>query len=135
MILAWLQFAIVLALTGYLLSVLSYLHRRNQMSWDDLVAQWNKVRSNTGDPGSNPTGQTLQMEGGVTVEVDRPLLLDLSSLRARFQNARAILEMADYIERNALPESAIPDLQALRRDAMKIRLEALISLPRDAFSS
>src|SRR5271170_889048 len=130
MLFAWLQIVVLIALTGYFLSVLSYLHQRNRMSWNDLVA-----RLNTGDLGSNPTGQTLQMEGGVTVEVVWPSLLDLSSLRARFQNARIVLEMADYIERNALPESALPDLQALRRDAMQIRLEALISLPRYAFSS
>ena len=41
MLFAWLQIAIVAALTGYFLSVLSSLHERNQQSWESLVAQLN----------------------------------------------------------------------------------------------
>src|SRR5271168_1916897 len=108
MLFAWLQIVVLLALTGYLLSVLNYMQRRNQQSWGDLVAQWNEVQSNTGDPEGDPTGQTLHMEGGVAVEVAWPALRNLSTLRTRFQNARIVLEMADYIERNALPESILP---------------------------
>jgi hypothetical protein len=129
MLFAWLQIVVLTALIGYFLSVLNYLHRRNQQSWESLTAQLGT--------GSDPASPILWIES-LTAEALWPPLHDLSSLRLRFRNARIALEIADYIERNALPESLAShwqSLQDLRRDAMKIRLEAMQSLPRYAFSS
>jgi hypothetical protein len=54
-----------------------------------------------------------------------------------FQNARVLLEMADYANRNAMPGSTPIDpmiLETLRSDAMQIRLCVLMALAQYALS-
>jgi hypothetical protein len=54
-----------------------------------------------------------------------------------YQNARVLLEMADYAKRNVAPGSEAVDpmlLEALRSDAMQIRLLVLMALAQYALS-
>jgi hypothetical protein len=103
------QAAIVLALTGYLLWVCQYMHWRNQLGWDELTSQ---IR---------PADEAGQAKG-------------LDGLRVWFQNARVLMEMADFAERNGALVLA-PSIQELRRNAMQSRLDAVRSLPRCVFSA
>ena len=54
-----------------------------------------------------------------------------------YQNARVLLEMADYANRNTMPGAAAIDpmvLETLRSDAMQIRLCVLMALGQYALS-
>jgi hypothetical protein len=107
------QVAIVVALTGYLLWVCQYMHWRNQQGWDALTAQIRPV---------DQAGSAKSLAG----------------LLAWFQNARVLMEMVDFAERNGPLVLAPADAQSiheLRRNAMQTRLDAVRSLPRCVFSA
>jgi hypothetical protein len=107
------QAAIVVVLTGYLLWVCQYMHWRNQQGWDALATQARPV-----DEAESPKG--------------------LNGLRLMFQNARVLMEMADFAERNGvlvLVPADLQSIQELRRNAMQARLDVLRSLPRCVLSA
>jgi len=107
------QAAIVISLTGYLLWICRYMHWRNQQGWTELTAQLRPV-----DEAGPPKG--------------------LKGLRVMFQNARVLMEMADFAERNGalvLVPVDLQSIQELRRNAMQTRLDAVRSLPRCVFSA
>jgi len=125
----WLQAALFFALTGYLLHEWRYLFQRNRQNWESLASRL-RWASNDGSK------QDRGIEDSITAEGIRLVVLDLRNSKNRFQNAGIVLEMADFIERNASSESAAAHrelLQELRRDAMQIRLDAVFSFPRVAF--
>jgi hypothetical protein len=107
------QAAVVLALTGYLLWICQYMHWRNQRGWDELTAQ---IR---------PVEEAGPVKG-------------LNGLWAWFQNARVLMEMVDFAERNGplvLAPADSRSIHELRRNAMQTRLDAVRSLPRCVFSA
>ena len=121
MLLPLLQIAIVSALLIYFGKWRRNMRRRNVQSWDDLLCQ---LRSDWS--ARDLSSQFLWKEGLTATTDDIWQRLDgPRGLWAMYQNARVLLEMADYASRNALPGSQPVDpmlLEALRSDAMQIRL-------------
>jgi len=131
---------IVAALTLYLLLWRKGMFRRNSQSWESLVTQ---LRPGPGTP--DTSNLHLWVEGRLTAEVILQPLNDLRGVWAMFQNARVLMEMADYAETHSVLESSESgsaasgsadrmSLRTLRSDAMMIRMYALVSMPRFAFS-
>jgi hypothetical protein len=138
--LAPLQSAIVAALTLYFLFWRRGMLRRNRQSWESLVTQLRQ-----GPEMRDISNQRLWLEGRLTAEVILQPVSDLRGVWAMFQNARVLMEMADYaelhygsgsIETGSAASGSMDrmSLQTLRSDAMMIRMYALVSMPRYAFS-
>lgn len=120
--------AAIAAVAFYLGSLRASARRRNAQSWDSLMAQlrldwsarelsdrsqWNKGLSAT------PETAWQRMEGP-------------KGLCVMFQNARVMLEMADYAARNS--DSVDRELlETLRSDAIHIRIYAGVALGQYAF--
>jgi hypothetical protein len=116
MLLPLFQAVIFAVLTGYLLWTCRYMHWRNQQGWDELTAQILPV---------DKVDEAEPAKG-------------LAGLRITFQNARVLMEMADFAERNgplALAPADLQPIHELRRNAMQTRLDAVRSLPRCIFSA
>jgi hypothetical protein len=133
MLLALLQFAIVGALLVYFGKWRKSMRRRNSQSWDSLLGQ---LRS---DWSARDLGtQFLWKEGLAATTDDIWQRLDgPRGLWAIYQNARVLLEMADYANRNTAPGCQPIDpmvLETLRSDAMQIRLCVLMALGQYALS-
>ena len=132
MLLVLLQIAIVSALLIFLGKWRSSMRRRNLQSWDGLLSQ---LRSDWS--ARDLSDQFLWKEGLAATTDDIWERLDgPRGLWAIFQNARILLEMADYANRNTAPGDAQIDpmaLEALRSDAMQIRLCVLMALAQYAF--
>jgi hypothetical protein len=133
MLLPLLQIAIVGALVIFLLKWRGSMRRRNTQSWDSLLCQ---LRSDWS--ARELSDQFLWKEGLAATTDDIWQRLDgPRGLWAIYQNARVLLEMADYANRNATPGSEPIDpmvLEALRSDAMQIRLCVLMALAQYALS-
>jgi hypothetical protein len=116
-----LQLAVLCALLAYLWQCRSQMRRRSLQSWETIVA---RVGSGFGDLSfQEPTisGHSHQRK-----RTSR-------NLWALFVRAGVVLELADYAERNSAPAILDPVLIAsLRRDAMQIRISALIGIARCA---
>jgi hypothetical protein len=128
-----LQFAIVSALLVYFGKWRKNMRRRNVQSWDSLLCQ---LRSDWS--ARDLSSQFLWKEGLAATTDDIWQRLDgPRGLWAIFQNARVLLEMADYANRNTVPGTDPIDpmvLEALRSDAMQIRLCVLMALGQYALS-
>src|ERR1700722_2325111 len=127
------QIAIVIALLLYFGKWRKNMRRRNVQSWDSLLCQ---LRS---DWSARDLGDQFLWKEGLNATTDDiwQRLDGPRGLWAMFQNARVLLEMADYANRNAMPGSTPIDpmiLETLRSDAMQIRLCVLMALAQYALS-
>lgn len=129
MILYLLQIATVAALAWYLGRWGVHVRRRNAQSWESLLAQLRPDWS-----AREICDQFLWQEGLNTTSDDVWQRLEgPRGLWVMFQNARVLLEMADYADRHG--KGVDPMLLAnLRSDAMQIRLCVLMALTQYAFS-
>ena len=129
MILLFLQITAVAAVALYLSSWRNRVRRLNAQSWESLMAQlrpdwsarvlsehflWNEELEAT------PEDAWQRMDGP-------------KGLWAMYQNARVMLEMANYAARNCENVDLLL-LETLRSDAMQIRLCVLMGLAQYAFS-
>jgi hypothetical protein len=129
MIFILLAIAAIAVVAVYLGSLRASARRRNAQSWDSLLSQlrldwsarelsdrsrWNEGLSTT------PQLAWQRMEGP-------------KGLCVMYQNARVMLEMADYAARNS--DSVDRELiESLRSDAMRIRVCVLMALGQYAFT-
>ena len=133
MLLPLLQIAIVSALLVFFYTWRRNMRRRNVQSWDCLLGQ---LRSDWS--AKELSDQFLWKEGLSATTDDIWQRLDgPRGLWAIFQNARVLLEMADFANRNT-PAGREPIdpmvLETLRSDAMQIRLCVLMALAQYAMS-
>jgi hypothetical protein len=133
MLLPLLQIAIVSALLVYFGKWRKSMRRRNIQSWDSLLCQ---LRS---DWSARDLSEQFLWKEGLNATTDDiwQRLGGPHGLWAMYQNARVLLEMADYANRNSLPGSDPIDpmiLETLRSDAMQIRLCVLMALAQYALS-
>ncbi len=129
MILTLLQIVVVSALVVYLVRWRASAHRRNNQTWDSLLArlrpEWSARELNEQflwKDGLNATPEDawVRMEGP-------------KGLWVMFQNARVMLEMADFAAKNSTDVDRVL-LETLRSDAMQIRVCVLMGLAQYAFS-
>jgi hypothetical protein len=133
MLLPLLQIAVVSALLVYFGKWRGHMRRRNTQSWEGLLGQ---LRS---DWSARDLSEQFLWKEGLTATTDDiwQRLEGPKGLWAMYQNARVLLEMADYAARNCSPELDPIDpmvLEALRSDAMQIRLCVLMALGQYALS-
>lgn len=129
MILYLLQFAAIAGIALYFVKWRNGVRRRNAQTWDSLLARlrpdwsarelsdhflWKEGLSAT------PDDAWQRMEGP-------------KGLWVMFQNAKVMLEMADFATRNCKDADRLL-LETLRSDAMQIRLCVLMALAQYAFS-
>jgi hypothetical protein len=129
MILYVFQIALVLGLAGYLVRRRKAIRRRNEQTWDSLLARlrpdWSaRELSNhflwKEELSATPEDAWQRMEGP-------------RGLWVMFQNAGVMLEMADFAARNSETVDRVL-LETLRSDAMQIRLCVLMALAQYGFS-
>jgi len=133
MFLPLLQIAIVSALLVFFYKWRRSMRRRNIQSWDNLLLQ---LRS---DWSARDLSDKFLWKEGLSATTDDiwQRLDGPRGLWAIFQNARVLLEMADFANRSALPGSTPIDpmiLESLRSDAMQIRLLVIMALAQYALS-
>ncbi len=129
MILPLLQIAAIAVIAFCLYRFKSGLRRRNARSWDSLVA---RLRL---DSCTRRLGDQSIWNGDlkVTPEEQWQLIRGARGLWTIYENARVMLEMADYAARNS--DSVDREMLAnLRSDAMQIRVCVLTALGKYAFS-
>jgi hypothetical protein len=124
-----LPIATIVVLAVYLSGWMTGLRRRNVQSWDSLLARlqpdWSARQFNDSPHRKQGPTSTLQEKWS--------LIQGAHGLWAMFQNARVLLEMADYAARNS--DSVDPILlETLRSESMLIRQYVLIVLLQYAFS-
>ncbi len=117
------------AITVYLCTWKSGVHRRNRQSWDSLLARlrldWS-ARELTDQPLWNDELNATPVDAWRRMEGPRGLCVML-------QNARVMLEMSDYAARNS--DSIDRQLlETLRSDAHQIHVCVLTALGQYAFS-
>jgi hypothetical protein len=128
MILPLLQIASIAALAICFYGWKAGLSRRNAQSWDSIVARLRLVS------GTRSLGDQSIWNGNlnVTPEEKWQLISGVHGLWTMYENARVMLEMADYAARHG--DSVDPKLLAtLRSDAMQIRVCVLSALAKYAF--
>ncbi len=123
------QILVFLSLGVYLVRWRASARRRNRQNWDALLARlrpdwtahtlserflWKEELDAT------PEDTWLRMEGA-------------KGLWAMYQNARVMMEIADFAARNN-PKVDRQALESLRSDAMQIRLCAMMGLAQYGFS-
>jgi hypothetical protein len=103
------------------------LRRRNELSWDSLLA---RLRTHASAP--ELSGQFLLNEGlTATPEETWERIHGPHGLWAMYQNASVMLEMADFAARNS--DTVDRELlETLRSDAMQIRACVLLALAKYA---
>ena len=108
------------------------MRRRNAQNWDSLVARLQPDWS-----ARELSVHFLSKEGlNTTPEETWERMYGIRGIRAMYHNAGVMLEMADYAARNIELSDSNDQviLEALRGDAMQIRIEALRVLSRCAFN-
>ncbi|MGA8744040.1 MAG: hypothetical protein WB561_22800 [Terracidiphilus sp.] len=129
MILLVLQIAAIATVAIYLVRWRVGLRRRNAQSWDSLIARLRHDWS-----ARELSDQFLWKEGlSVTPDDTWTRLQGPHGLWAMYQNAKVMLELADYATRNSDHVDRVL-LETLRSDAMQIRVCALMALAQYAFS-
>jgi hypothetical protein len=128
MILSFLQISAVAVVAIYLARWRASLCRRNAQSWGSLVARLRPDWS-----ARELSDHFLSKEGlSITPDETWERLQGVRGLRAMFNNAKVMLEMADYAARNS--DSVDPKLlAALRTDAKQICIGVLKILAQYAF--
>jgi hypothetical protein len=103
--------------------------RRNKQSWESLIA-----RLQTGWSGRQLSEHFLWKEGvNSTPDETWVHIQGTRGLWVMYKNAAVMLQMADFAARHA--DSVDPELlQALRSDAMQIRLCTLMTIAQCTFS-
>jgi hypothetical protein len=129
MILALFQIAVIAAIGAYLYRWRKAVRRRNAQTWDSLLA---KLRSDWSarelsdhflweeSMNATPEDAWRRMEGP-------------KGLWVMYQNARVMLEMADYAAKNCEGVDRLL-VQTLHSDAMQIRVCVLMALTQYAFT-
>lgn len=125
MIFCMLPIAVIAAVALYLGRMRAAARRRNSQSWESLMAQlrldWSARELSDGAEGISSTPEAVwqRMEGP-------------KGLCVMYQNAKVMMEMADYAARNS--DSIDRQLlETLRSDAMHIRVYVAIALGQYAF--
>ncbi len=133
MLLPLLQVIFLGALLLYLAKWRGSMRRRNIKSWDQLLCQ---LRT---DWSAHTVADHLLWNEGLTAthhdiwdKVNGPF-----GLWVMHQNARVLLEMADYAAKHASPDNPVDPLllESIRTDAMQIRLCVLMAIAQYAVSS
>ncbi len=129
MILPLLQIAAIAAVALYLSHWRTGVRRRNAQSWDSLLAQLRP------DWSGRELSDRFLWEEGVSATPDDAWqrMEGAKGLWAMYQNARVMLEMADFADRNSDSVDRLL-LETLRSDAMQIRLCVLMALAKYACS-
>jgi hypothetical protein len=129
MLLPLLQIVVIALVAAYLGRLRSRARRRNEQSWESLVARLRPDWS-----ARELSDHFLWKEGlSATSEETWERIQGAHGIWAMYQNAGVMLEMASYAARNCA--SVDPELLAmLRSDAMQIRFCALLSLAQYGFS-
>ncbi len=129
MILLVLQIAVVALVVIYLVRWRAGLRRRNAQSWESLIA---RLRSDWS--ARELSDQFLWKEGLSTTPEDTwTRMQGPHGLWAMYQNAKVMLEMADYATRCSDNVDRVL-VETLRSDAMQIRVCVLMALAQYAFS-
>jgi hypothetical protein len=125
-----LQIAALAIIAVYLASWRTRLRRRNEQSWDSLLARLRPDWS-----GRELSDQFLWKEGlSSTPEDTWTTLRGPRGLLAIYHNAKVMIEMADYASRNSDNVDRLL-VETLRSDAMQIRVCVLTALVQYAFSN
>jgi hypothetical protein len=129
MILLLVQIAVVASVAYYLFRWRSAVNRRNAQTWDSLLA---RLRP---DWSARELSEHFLWKEGVdaTPEDAWGRMEGPKGLWVMYQNARVMLEMADYADRNCKGVDRLL-LETLRSDAMQIRVCVLMALTQYAFS-
>lgn len=129
MVLALIQVAVVAALALYFFYWRANNRKRNAQSWESLVARLRPEWS-----ARDLSDQFLWKEGiNATPDDAWQRMEGPKGLWVMFQNARVMLEMADFAARNC-PDVDRVLLETLRSDAMQIRVCVLMGLAQYGFS-
>ena len=129
MILLLLQISALAAVAFYLSRWRSAVSRRNAQTWDSLLARLRPDWS-----ARELSDHFLWKEGlSATPEDAWKRMEGPKGLWVMYQNARVMLEMADYADRNCKGVDRLL-LETLRSDAMQIRVCVLMALTQYAFS-
>jgi hypothetical protein len=129
MILILLQIAVIAAVVGFFVRWRAAARRRNSQSWDSLLAQLRPEWS-----ARDLSDQFLWKEGlNATPEDAWQRMEGPKGLWVMFQNARVMMEMADFAAKNS-PDVDKVLLETLRSDAMQIRVCVLMGLAQYAFT-
>lgn len=129
MILLLLQLAVVALVAAYFIRWRRKNRRRTLQTWDSLLAQLRP------DWSAREMSSNFLWKEGIDATPDDAWqrMEGPHGLLVMYQNARVLLEMADYASRNS---SGVDPLvvATLRSDAMQIRLCVLMALCQYAFS-
>jgi hypothetical protein len=129
MMVTGLQIAAVLAIALYLLHWQKTVRRRNSQSWESLLARLRPEWS-----ARELSDQFLWKEGLSATPEDAWQRMDgPRGLWVMYQNARVMLEMADFAFRHCEGVDRLL-IETLRSDAMQIRLCVLMALAQYAFT-
>jgi hypothetical protein len=124
-----LQIAAIACVALYLYRWRNGVRRRNAQSWDSLLARLRPDWS-----ARELSDQFLWKEGlSATPEDAWQRMEGPKGLWVMFQNAKVMLEMADYAAKHSKDVDRLL-LETLRSDAMQIRLCVLMALAQYAFS-
>lgn len=129
MILTLLQIVAIAGVAFYLLRWRNHARRRNAQSWDALLARLRPDWS-----ARDLSDHFLWKEGlSATPDDAWQRMQGPHGLWAMHQNARVMLEMADFAGRNCEHVDRLL-LETLRSDAMQIRICVLMALAQYAFT-
>src|SRR5271166_312287 len=129
MLLALLQIATIAIVAVYFARWRAGVRRRNAQSWDSLLARLRLDWS-----ARELSDHFLWKEGlSATPEETWNRIQGVHGLWAMYQNARVMLEMADYAARSSHSVDRVL-LETLRSDAMQIRVCVLMALAQYAFT-
>jgi hypothetical protein len=129
MILPLFQIVAIAAVAFYLSHWRAGVRRRNNQSWESLLAQLRPDWS-----ARELSSHFLWQEGVEATPEDAWRRMEgPKGLWVIYQNARVMLELADYADRNSEGVDRIA-LETLRSDAMQIRLCVLMALGQYGFS-
>src|ERR1700741_3930508 len=129
MILILLQIAVFAAVAGFFVRWHAGVRRRNTQSWDSLIARLRPEWS-----ARDLSDQFLwKDELNATPEDAWQRMEGPKGLWVMFQNARVMMEMADFAARSNADIDRVL-LETLRSDAMQIRVCVLMGLAQYAFS-
>lgn len=129
MILTLLQVAIVGAIAWFLIRWRANVCRRNTQTWESLIAQLR------GDWSARELSEHFLWREGIDASTDDAWrrMEGPKGLWIMFQNARVMIEMADFAARSGAQIDRVL-LETLRSDAMQIRVCVLMGLAQYAFS-
>ena len=129
MILTGLQIAAVLGIALYLLHWRKQVRLRNQQTWATLLARLRPDWS-----ARELSDQFLWKEGLSATPEDAWLRMEgPRGLWVMYQNARVMLEMADYAAKHCEGVDRLL-IETLHSDAMQIRVSVLVALAQYAFT-